>query len=239
MKKKYIFSLLLFFITVVTVYFIKERDYISEPVEVRQVFSTADLKSKCNIDKIIEETDRYTIKVYYPKTEYENLNNEVLSKVNSYIEAFKNEINEYEQIDGKKAMLEINFNNYEYNDYISYVFNIFVDSGGAHPNTYIFSISYNVQNGKIIKVADLIDMNKDILNILSTYSYNALKENEKIKEYKVEGMLENGTFAKAENFKNFAFDKQGIKIFFEKYSVAPYVAGEFTVTVPYDKLNLQ
>ena len=239
LKKKYIVSVLLFFVIVLSVYYIKENIGYTSTVDVRQVFSVADLKSNCNIDKIMEETDKCSIKVYYPVTAYEDLNSEVLNKVNAYIDDFKKEIEPLDKREDMKYKLEINFNSYEYSDYISYVFNVFIDLLGAHPNNFLFSISYNVSSKSVIKIQDLLNINKELLNVLSEYSYNELKDNENIQKYAVEGMLEEGLEKKIDNFDTFAFDNSGFKIFFEKYSVAPYVAGEFIVTIPYDKLGLK
>ncbi len=236
MMKKYIFLLLFFMIVCVGVFAIKNGN---STVEVKQVFSTADLKSNCVIDKIIEENDNYIIKAYYPVTQYQNLNDEILAVVNKYIDEFKSEISDFEKSENLKYSLQINFNSYEYLDYISYVFNIFVDTKGAHPNTYITSVNYNTLTKKIMHITDFVDMNKDLLSILSTYSYNTLKDNEKIISNNAKDMLKEGTEPKAENFDIFALDKTGFIVFFEKYSVAPYVAGEFSVTIPYEQLNLK
>ncbi len=236
MMKKYIFLLLFFIIVCVGVFAIKNNNSI---VEVKQVFSTADLKSNCAIDKIIEENDNYIIKAYYPVTQYQNLNDEILAVVNKNIDEFKNEISNFEKSDNLKYSLQINFNSYEYLDYISFVFNIFVDTKGAHPNTYISSVNYNTLTKKVLHITDFVDMNKDFLTILSTYSYDTLKDNEKIISSNVNDMLKEGTQPKVENFDAFALDKTGFIVFFENYSVAPYVAGEFIVTIPYEQLKLK
>ena len=50
-------------------------------------------------------------------------------------------------------------------------------------------------------------------------------------------MLLEGTSPKEENFKNFAFSKDGLILFFEQYQVAPYSEGSFRVVIPYDKIK--
>ena len=51
-------------------------------------------------------------------------------------------------------------------------------------------------------------------------------------------MLKDGTKPLATSFGNFAFSKNGMIIFFNRYQVAPYVAGTFKVNISYEQLEL-
>ena len=51
-------------------------------------------------------------------------------------------------------------------------------------------------------------------------------------------MLKDGLKPNDENFDKFVFSNDGLIIFFERYSIAPYFAGEFSILVPYDSINL-
>ena len=235
MRKKYIFIALLFFCFLICTYYGSSYNNIQE---VKEVFNIADLKANCDIKEIKDITDKYDISVYYPQSSYINLNTVIEDKMKYYVDFFKNEIEGLSLTEGRKYQMQITFSSYEYEDYISYVFEILEDYGGAHPNITIWTISYNIKEDKIIDMRYLVDKNKEILNVLSQLSYDNLKNNEKIKENYVENMLLNGTKANEENFLDFAYTTEGLKIFFERYSVAPYSSGEFTVTIPYDKLNI-
>lgn len=233
--KKYILVTLLFFFFVIGTYLVSNFENTNE---VRAVFNMTDLKSKCDIKEIVENTDNYNIKVYYPETKYKKLNEKINEKIKSCIEYFKNEIDGIKPQENTKYQLQITFNSYEYNEYFSYVFEIFYDFGGAHPNAIFWTVTYDVNKNKIIDIKSLVDKNKNILKLLSEYTFNELKSNEKIKENYVEDMLSQGTKPDIENFSNFAFTEKGLKIFFERYSVAPYSSGTFSVVVPYEKLNI-
>ena len=235
MNNKYIIIPLLFFFFLFITYFASNAKTIDE---VREVFNVENLKANCNIKEIVESTKKYDIKAYYPETKYSNLNNEIKDKINWYIKYFRNEIDGIQEIENVKYKLEITFSSYEYDKYISYVFEIFEDYGGAHPNTSIWTISYDIKRGKVITIESLLNKNDKLLNYLSEYSFENLKSNEEIKENYVEEMLISGTKPVKDNFEKFAFDKDGLKIFFPRYSVAPYSSGTFVVSVPYDKLNL-
>lgn len=234
-KYIYIFVALLFFVFITITYYVSSTD---TNLEVRQVFNVSELISNCEIKEISEITENYEINIYYPETTYLNLNEKVNNKISEYIESFKQDIKGLNPIDGQKFLLNINFSSYEYEEYFSYAFEIFTDFGGAHPNTTSWTINYNVKDRKIVDINYLIEKNKNILNILSEYTFNELKENEQIKDNYVEEMLKNGTEAKKENFQNFIFTKEGLRIIFQRYSVAPYSSGEFSVTIPYNKLNV-
>lgn len=236
MKPKSILAVLLFFAIVIGTYLINFVNK-NETLEVRAVFSANDLKANCDIKEIKEVEEDYEIEIYYPESNYISLNEEIKNKMEKYINEFKEEIKEFEKVGDNKFTLSINFDSYEYEEYISYVFHIFVDMQGAHPNTYIWTISYNIKSNEIVDITSLIKKNQDLLNVLSEYTYSYLENDEKIKDGNVDEMLLNGTKPVSDNFSKFAFTKEGLKVFFQRYDVAPYYLGEFEVTVPYDKLK--
>ena len=80
-------------------------------------------------------------------------------------------------------------------------------------------------------------MYTNILEIFSKTSYESLKDNDKILQYGNEDMFKRGLEERIENFRNFAFDKNNLILFFNPYDVAPYVAGSFVVKIPYEKLE--
>lgn len=237
MKPKSILAVLLFFAIVIGTYLVNFVNK-NEVLEVRAVFSANDLKANCDIKEIKELEEDYEIEIYYPESKYSLLNEKIKNKMEKYINEFKEEIKEFEKIGDNKFTLSINFDSYEYEEYISYVFHIFVDLQGAHPNTYIWTISYDIKSKELIDINTLVRKNKDILNILSGYAYEELKQNSSIKEDNTLDMLVDGTKPVSDNFSKFAFTKEGLKVFFQRYDVAPYYLGEFEVTVPYDKLNI-
>ncbi|MEG1705285.1 MAG: RsiV family protein [Clostridia bacterium] len=185
------------------------------------------------VQKYNEKYINSNIEIYYPVTKYNSLNTYINNFIKDVVNSFKQDVQ-----DDRKYRLLGNFDVFKYNNYISFSFHIMEDFMGAHPNTVIYTINYDIKNDKIINIDLLIEMNNNILNILSKYSFESLSKNQKIKKYKLEDFLKEGTKPNKENFKNFVLTKEGIKILFERYQVAPYAYGEFSVTIPYDKLNL-
>ena len=190
--------------------------------------------------KIEEKSDdpKYKIKIYYPYTSYNTLNKEIDEKINTYVQQLKDvavnnkvQLNQYYTID-------ILYDSYSYQNYISYVFYVSIYTGGAHPNNTIWTITYDTNTDKIITIEDLIEKNNNILNILSMESKNQLKKDKRFlnQDDIINSMLEEGTKPTKDNFKNFAFSNNGLIIFFEQYQVAPYSYGKFEITIPYSKL---
>ncbi|MEG0873201.1 MAG: RsiV family protein [Clostridia bacterium] len=233
MKRKYILAFLLFFVFVVATYYVGGFNYSN--VEVKKVFENHD--KEYSVAQIKEDNEKYSIQIYYPITNYEELNKEVNENIQEYIKQLKQYYQSHNTQINEKFILNAKFDKYLYGDYISFVFFLDIDVLGVHPIHDIFTITYDTKVNKIVKIEDLVDKNKNILSILSKYTYNSLKENEKIKQYNSIDMLKQGTDKKLENFEDFVFDREGLKIYFENYTVAPYAAGEFFVIVPYDKLK--
>lgn len=172
------------------------------------------------------------IKITYPKTEYSVLNQKLIEKINIIIKEFV----KYEQMVAKQDLsytLDVVDESYDYNDYISYVLYTSIYTGGAHPNSVILTINYDRRNNQIITINDLI-RDKQILENISIESQKQLKQNGSVGKdnYSQETLVE-GTNPDINNFKNFIFVKEGIKIYFEPYQVAPYSSGILSVTIPY------
>lgn len=176
------------------------------------------------------------IRISYPRTEYPVLNQTLIEKINIIIQEFV----KYEQTVIKQDLtytLDIVDESYDYNDYISYVLYTSIYTGGAHPNNIIITINYDRRNNKIITINDLI-RNQQILENISIESRKQLKQNEDIgKDKYSQEMLLAGTTPNIDNFKNFIFVKEGIKIYFEQYQVAPYSSGVLNVIIPYHFLK--
>ena len=130
--------------------------------------------------------------------------------------------------------LMISYETYEYPPFVSYRFTIFMDTGGAHPNHFLWTVVFDQEEERIISIADLEKKYPAILSIFSRYSREILMDNPGIVN---SSMLFEGTKPTLENFSHFVFTSQGILIFFEHYQVAPYSSGEFQVLIPYEKIK--
>ena len=167
------------------------------------------------------------INIKIPNTDNYKLNKIINNEVNKYkLEFIKN------AKDSKlktKYHLYIDYKEYKYGNYVSYVFFIEDFIGGAHPNHRIKSIVYDTLNNKVISIDDLISYNGNIINIISDYTRCILINNKDIDV----NMMYSGTSKVSDNFSNFVLTKEGLLIFFNRYQVAPYDKGEFEALIPY------
>ena len=160
-----------------------------------------------------------------------NNTNVILKRIDSYINEFNNST-----YNGKDKYLEISFETYEYNEFMSFKFNVKSNVGVTHEIEEYFTVVH--KNDEIIDINYLRKKQEDVLDILQKECKSKLEENSKIKEYSNKEWLEKGLDTKAENYSNFILTENGIIVIFNGYTVAPFVAGTFEVEIPYKKLNI-
>ena len=236
MLKKYILALFLFFVVVIGSQYVNFNTSYNVG-SVRQVYNSNLEKSKFAVKEIMEENEKISIRAYFPETKYPKCNEIIQNYINSEIKLFKNESEHFDG-ENEKCTFDVTFDSYEYGKYISIVLNITYFTSGAHPNEIIKSVCFDTKNNLEVTIDDLVKNNNHILGKLSSITYDVLKNEERIKEYGNEEMLKDGTKPLNASFSNFAFSKNGMIIFFNRYQVAPYVAGTFKVNISYEQLEL-
>lgn len=114
---------------------------------------------------------------------------------------------------------------------ISVLLNTYVFDGGAHGNTSLISLNYDLNTGKYIDIrqASLMDYNQ-ISSICRDTLYKKLIDNEKsgmslTEKDSMKQMINTGAFPQAGNFEIFTVDDSKVYAWFEPYSVAPYAYG--------------
>jgi hypothetical protein len=197
-------------------------------VDVKNVSSNID---KYTIENIKEDEDKKSINIFYPVTKYENVNNMINEKINEYKEKFE----ESQYISDKKELV-ISFEEYEYNDIVSFKFNVKSNVGVTHDLSEVFTIVY--KDDQIIDYNYLKEKNNESLDKIYEECKNRLKDNSNIKEYSTEKWIEDGTKKQEDCFTNFIIDKDNIVLIFNPCTVAPYVAGIIQIEIPNEILEL-
>lgn len=169
------------------------------------------------------------IRVSYPKSKYKLLNNEVENYIYKNIQDFKEQTNVF--IQDVPYSLYIYYEQYETNNYLSYVFHNSIFTGGAHPNPTIYTINFDKRKNKIITINDLVKENPNILNLFSNQVRMELEKKSNFQNPTIKEMLLEGTTPKPSNFENFAFTEEGILLYFAPYQIAPYYMGSFQVLI--------
>ena len=150
------------------------------------------------------------IKVKYPIYEYYKLNKVITENINYYL---KDNIDNY-------YFLYIDYKDYEYKEYISIVLYISYFTGGAHPNYEIKTINYNKSTN------------------ISIYSRESFSNNDMFNDKVVFDMMIDGTKSIKDNYKYFNITSDGLIIYFNRYQIAPYYYGDYSITISYNYLNL-
>jgi hypothetical protein len=143
---------------------------------------------------------------------------------------------------GVNNYIEISYNvEYADNNLISVSFLEGSFGGGVHPNYNYFTITYDLKNGRELKLSELFKPGANYLKTVSDYAIKDL-QGRKIPDSAenmglAQDIFADGATAKAENYRNWNLTKKGLMFTFDPYQVGPYAAGPQTVIVPYAELK--
>ncbi len=135
------------------------------------------------------------------------------------------------QLDQRKYAIGIEYDIFTSARTVSYVYQIYEDTGGAHPNTFFHTFTFDLQTGTALSTADLFDTGAPYAQTLSSLSRAKLpaiiaeRENVAPSELEQDSMMLDGTKPEAASFENFYFDGANLVLVFPPYQVGPYVLG--------------
>lgn len=143
--------------------------------------------------------------------------------------------------DGRKYAMDIEYKKYSGDKTISYVYQVYEDTGGAHPNTYYKTFTFDTV-GNQIELSALFKPNTRYLDRLSKISYDSLVKdlakrfNAPLDEDQLD-MVRMGTAPSPESLQFFYIDGNNFVLIFPPYQVAAYAAGVSTVVIPLEDLK--
>ncbi len=212
--------------------------------------------------EVKEETDLYKSNIVYPRFHGidEKFNESIKNEAVSSWEEFKKITQENWQAlkdtafadskvgDNPTDPFEFDLNCdvvQESDEYISLIMRYGgYPGGGAHGYQNLKTFTYDVKNKKELKISDIFPNNPNYLEKLSQYSRKELIKNfsEDIQDEQslgyIQEMINMGTEAVEDNFKNFTISKDRIlTIYFPQYQVAPYAAGEQKIEIDLNSFN--
>ncbi len=143
-----------------------------------------------------------------------------------------------EMLDLHSYSLSIDYDVYHGVRTISYVYTIEEDTGGAHPNTYYRTFTFDTSTGESLGLGGIFVNGTKYLNIISTQARADLPAiTNKISGHSVDtASITNGTQPEEDSFQNFAMDGNTLRIIFPPYQVGPYSLGTVVDPMP---LNLK
>lgn len=228
MSKKYISMLFVFSLFSISTYIFSLKYGNIE--NIKYVYNSDELKCKFSISNISEKNDKYEVLVYYPITENKELNKKINENINKYIENLKNNITE-----GANRLI-IKFDNFENNNYTSFVFNVSMQKNTSHTIDYAFAYNLDNEKNKIITIDNLLNSGYNIAKIKDSI-LNELKEKESIKKYGNLDEIKKYINDDKEKYTNFYFTKNEIVFFFNPGKISPNVAGILYVPIQIDKIK--
>lgn len=138
--------------------------------------------------------------------------------------------------------MEIGYNvEYADNDLISVSFLESTFTGGAHPNSNYFTITYDLKQGRELKLSELFKPGAKYLAAISAYAIHDLQSRKDSDSNENMGLAQDifadGAKPTAENYARWNLTKKGLMFTFDPYQVAAYAYGPQTVIVPYAQLK--
>jgi hypothetical protein len=224
MKKYLIPILILIIIGLVFFYFASntvEAPKIDEytPQEIVSKVLTVSTSSK----QVLQ--DGYEIEFIFPVTGESKIDTEIGKTVDTLISTFEDEAKSFLPHPGgedRDYTLNGSFKNYSGGEYNSFVFLVSVDFGGAHPNHFYKTLTFD-KNNDVVSFGNMLERElggytslKAISDSVKNIVANNLGEDANLE------MIADGAGPKIENFRNFYIEGSDLVFVFEPYAVAPY-----------------
>ncbi len=199
--------------------------------------------------KYTEETDTYRIEATYPEVANAAMQAAVEAAIKAEIGRFKSDIavmiteEEAQRIRefGRPYEFSIAYKPYQSKDFVSYEFDIYIDTGGAHPNGFFHTLTLNAE-GREVELADLFVSNAPYLERISREAYTQVlaqlteRSNGEVSP-DMEDTVRIGTSPTPETLQFFVLDGDSLVILIPPYQAASYAAGTFTVNIPLANLS--
>lgn len=144
-------------------------------------------------------------------------------------------------LDQRKYALGIEYKIYESAATLSYVYQMYTDTGGAHPNTYYRTFTFNKKSGTALHMEELFAESAPYLETLSTIARAKLPallaERSSIEVSEVDtDYIASGTLPVEDSFQNFYLDGKNLVLVFPPYQVGPYVLGMIELPIQTSEL---
>ena len=194
-----------------------------------------------------EDHPYYTIDLVYPETG-------VQSEQTAIEQALKQELDDYSQNvadadpslmpslgQGYKLALSVEYKKFQgAGETNSYLFTLYEDTGGAHPNYYFKSFVFD-QSGAQLALGDLfttIGTHTEYLNQIAAIATPAIESQiaQRLGTDATGAVFTDGLAPTNDNYSDWVLDGSSLKFFFPPYQVAAYAAGDFEVDIPLSKL---
>lgn len=108
--------------------------------------------------------------------------------------------------------------------YLTFILSDYEYTGGAHGLGYKYGVNYSLKTGKELPISGVLKTSTQFKKV-EKYIYNKLKNND---DYFVDKLSDVDVSKKSE----YLMMKDGIKVIFQSYAIAPYSTGQPEIFVP-------
>jgi hypothetical protein len=140
---------------------------------------------------------------------------------------------------GQTYALTIAYTKHSSDSTISYDYEIYANTLGAHPNTYYHTFTFDKQSGAMLELSNLFVPGTPYLGLLSKRARADLPAiiNKQSNGGADTRDIEYGTAPKIESFQNFYIENGNLVIVFAPYQVGPYALGTVLLPIPLSSLK--
>jgi hypothetical protein len=137
-------------------------------------------------------------------------------------------------LDQRKYTFDVTWKTYQGAHTLSYVFQLTQDTGGAHPNTYYKTFTFDTTGGERLDIGDIFQPNSNYLQLLSTKARADLPALiNKVQEGAADTETINvGTQPITDDFQSWYINDSNLVLLFAPYQVGPYSLGTILDTIP-------
>jgi hypothetical protein len=181
---------------------------------------------------ILKPGDVIDIDVHYPVFGKILIDQDIALWAHRVVETFTKGLND-DQANQRQARNELKANytvSYASPRSLTVTYEIWTYTGGIHGNNDIITLSYDVESGQRLLLQDLVAAADTALERMAVYCSQVLRDT--LGEYLDEAMLKSGAAPELDNYSSFSLFPAGLRIHFQPYQVAPFVAGAQRVDVP-------
>ena len=166
----------------------------------------------------------------------EKNNNNFDALMQNFIDEYKNFKKEFPESHQEWEIERRVDNNFKDDNILSCTISEYSYLGGAHPNTFLTVINFNLNSGEILNLPDiLIDEYLDELNNIAEPIFR--KEKELTKDI---NLTEAGFWFDDDKFSvnnNFTIGKDGLTFFYNSYEITAYAFGPTELFIPYNLIK--
>lgn len=141
--------------------------------------------------------------------------------------------------DGGQYAFDAEYQEFTSPHFDSYLYTIYEDTGGAHPNGYFATFVFD-QHGNQLDLRDLFTVaSSTYLARIAPLAEAQVKAQitERLGANSQGMLFEDGFAPTDDNYSNFVVDGGDLHFFFPPYQVAAYAAGNFDVSIPLSSLS--